>query len=47
MTKLGNLLGFGQVFKALGKINLAKSPTLGNFCKGVKIYPFTSEIIFR
>ena len=48
VTRLGDLLDFGQVFKALGKINLAKSPTfLGNFCKGVKIYHFSSEIIFR
>ena len=48
MTGLGDLLDFGQVFKALGKINLAKAPTfLSNFCNGVKIYPFSSEIIFR
>ena len=26
---------------------LSKSPTfLGNFCKGIKIFPFSSEIIF-
>ena len=37
----------GQFFKALATINLPKSPTfLGNFCKGVKIYHFSSEIIF-
>ena len=45
VTRLGNLLDFGQLFKAT--INLFKSPTfLGNFCKGVKIYHFYSEIIF-
>ena len=42
------LLDFGQLFKAFATINLPKSPTfLGNFCKGVKIYHFSSEIIFR
>ena len=31
----------------LAAINLPKSPTfLGNFCKVVKIYYFSSEIIF-
>ena len=38
---LGNFLG------PFATINLAKSSTfLGNFCKGVKIYHFSSEIIF-
>ena len=47
VTRLGNLLDFGQLFKAFGNNYLPKSPTfLGNFCKGVKIYPFSSEIIF-
>ena len=48
VTRLGDLLHFGQPFKApLAAINLPKSPTfLGNFCKGVKIYHFSSEIIF-
>ena len=33
--------------KHLATINLPKSPTfLGNFCKGVKIYHFSSEIVF-
>ena len=32
--------------KPLATINLPRSPTfLGNFCKGVKIYHFSSEII--
>ena len=43
VTRLGDLLDFGQVFK----INLPKSPSfLGIFCKGVKIYNFSSKIIF-
>ena len=33
--------------KPMAAINLSKSPTfLGNFCKGVKIYHCSSEIIF-
>ena len=47
MTRLGNLLDFGQFLKPFATINLSKSPTfLGNFCKGVKIVHFSSEIIF-
>ena len=47
VPRLGDLLDFGQLFKPLEAINLPKSPTfLGNFCKGVKIYHFSSEIIF-
>ena len=47
VTRLGNLLDFGQVLKHVATNNLPKSPTvLGNFCKGVKIYPISSEIIF-
>ena len=43
VTILGHLLDFGP----LATINLPKSPTfLGNFCKGVKIYYFSSEIKF-
>ena len=43
VTRLGDLLDF---LKPLATINLPKSPTfLGNFCKGVKIYNFSSEII--
>ena len=43
VTRLGDLLDFGQVFKAFGNHLgiLPKSPTfLGNFCKGVKIVTF-------
>ena len=48
VTRLGDLLDFGPFLKPLVTINLSKSPTfLGNFCKGVKIYYFYSEIIFR
>ena len=47
MTRLGDFLHFGQLFKPLAPINLPKYPTcLGNFCKGVKIYNFSGEIIF-
>ena len=47
VIRLGDLLDFGHVLKPLATINLPKSPTsLGNFCKGVKIYHLASEIIF-
>ena len=48
VTRLGNLLDFGEVLKPLARINLPKSKTFlgGNFCKVVKVYPFSSEIIF-
>ena len=37
----------GNFLKPLAKINLPKSLTfLGNFCKVVKMYDFSSEIIF-
>ena len=37
----------GNFLKPLATINLPKSPTFkSNFCKGVIIYPFCSEIIF-
>ena len=46
VTRLGDLLDFGQALKPLATINVSKSPTfLGNFSKGVKIYHFSSEII--
>ena len=44
MTRLGNYLDFGQVFKGFGNNSFA--PFLGNFCEGVKIYHFSSDIIF-
>ena len=37
----------GNFFKPLATLNLPKSLTFfGNFCKGIKIYHFSSEIIF-
>ena len=45
--QIGRFFGPGQLFEAMGIINLPKSLTfLGNFCKGVKIFNFSSEIIF-
>ena len=39
VTRLGDLLDFGNFLKPLATIKLPKSPTfLGNFCKGVKIF---------
>ena len=54
VTRLGDFLHFGQPFKASGNhskpvatIILPKLHTLlGNFCKGVKIIHFSSEINF-
>ena len=47
VTRLGDLLDFGHFSKAFATIILPKSPTfLGNFCKGVKIFNFSCEIIF-
>ena len=46
VTRLGNLLHFGKLFKACSDNYLSKSPTfLGNFCKVLKIFNFPSEII--
>ena len=48
VTRSGDLLDFGKLLKSLATINLPKSPKfLGNFRKGVKIYHFSSEIMFR
>ena len=47
VTRLNDLSDFGKFLKPLATINLPKSPTfLSKFCKGVKIYHFSSEIIF-
>ena len=47
VTRLGNLLDFGQIFQAFGNNHFPKSPTfLGKFCRGAKIFNFSSEIIF-
>ena len=38
---------WGNFLKPLAITNMSKSPTFkGNFCKGVKIWHFSSEIIF-
>ena len=45
--QIGRFLEFGQLFEALATINLSQSPTfLGKFCKSVKIFNFSIEIIF-
>ena len=47
VTRLGDLLDFGQRFKALGHNLFAQiSNFLDNFCEGVKIFHFSSENIF-
>ena len=43
-TRLGIFCSLGYFLKPLATINLPRF--LGNFCKGAKIYPFSSEIIF-
>ena len=45
MTRLGDLMHFGQRFKACGN-NYFAQPLLYNFCKGFKNFKFSSEIIF-
>ena len=47
VTWLGDLLHFGQLFKACGNIYFAQiAHILGSICKGVKNLSFLSEIIF-
>ena len=47
VTRSGDFLTLGNFLKSLATINLPKSSTfLGNFCKVVKIYNFSSEIVF-
>ena len=47
MTRLGDLLDLGQLFKPGATMSLPKSLTfLGNFCKGSKIFNFSSKINF-
>ena len=44
LQKLGNFVNIGATFRKLRQLFI---PTfLGNFCKGVKTYHFSSEIIF-
>ena len=44
MTRLGDFLTLDKFLKPLATMNLPKSPTF-NFCKGVKIYHVSGEII--
>ena len=47
VTRLGDFCTLGNFSKPLTTIILPKSPTfLGNFCEGIKIFNFSSEIIF-
>ena len=47
VTRLGDFLHFGHLLKPFATNNLPKSLTFfGNFCKGVNIYHFSSDIIF-
>ena len=47
MTRLDNLLHFGELFKACGNNYFTRiAQIFGNFCKGVEIFHFSSEIIF-
>ena len=44
VTRLGDLLDFGQLFKAFGNSYFAQISHI--FCKGVKTYNFSRQIIF-
>ena len=47
VTRFGDFCTLGNFLKPLATITLLKSPTvLGNFCKGVKMDHFSTEIIF-
>ena len=47
VTILGDLLDFGQLFKAFRSNYFAQiSHILRHFCEGVKIFIFSSEFIF-
>ena len=47
VTRLGDLLHFGQLFKAYGNNYFAQiAHIFRQFCKVVKIFHFASEIIF-
>ena len=46
-TRLGNILHFGQLFKACGNNYFAQiAHILGNFCKSVIVFNFSTEIFF-
>ena len=47
VTRLGVLLHFGQLFKDCGNNYFAQiAHILGNLCKCVEVFHFSSEIIF-
>ena len=47
VTRLGDFLHFGQIFKAGGNKYFTELPTLlGRFCRCVKIIHFSIAIIF-
>ena len=47
VTRLGDLLKFGQLFKACGNNYFAQITHISRlFLKGVKIFHFSSKIIF-
>ena len=47
VTRLGDFLDFGQLFKAFGTNYFAQiSHILRQICKGVKIFNFCGEILF-
>ena len=47
VTRLGDFCTLGNFFEPLATTNLPKYITfLGNFCKGIKMYHFSSETIF-
>ena len=46
VTRLGDLLHFGQIFKTCGNNYFAESAQIFGIFKGVKIFHFSSEFIF-
>ena len=47
VTRLGDFLHVGHFFKACGNNSFAQiANVLGNFCEDVKIFHFSSQIIF-
>ena len=47
VTRLGDLLDFGQLFKAFGNNCFAQmAHILGKFCKGVKIFNFFVKLFW-
>ena len=48
VTRLGDLLDFGQLSKCVATISLHKSPTfLGSFCQGVKVKSFLGNFYWH